>query len=176
MDKKELEEIVKHAESAALQNFEKDKEVAPILIIYCETKEGERVQALMPMSEEMLSHRRDVFFILGKEFLKNDQFSHVDALIFVSEAWMSKIDKKKNPEKFERTKDKKFNKEDMPSNDPDKMDVIMITGMSDLREISASAYKVENRDKVTKIKQNWSTMDAELLNEFWRGMGVILGK
>ena len=101
MTKEELKKELKNIGDVSVQLFKKDGEISPALFVYHILDDGKEKKKLSctvcPIKD--IQHRREIMFLLGRLFLKEKRFKRVDAIVFVSEAWVSKYKSNKDAEK-----------------------------------------------------------------------------
>lgn len=168
--KKTLEGVAETAEKL----FKKEGSIAPVLFVYYtfEDKEGKEVDSCDIFPILQMEHREAIIFVIGKTFLKSNKFKRVNAIALASEAWMSEQDPKKGPAKNL-----------LPSQDPDRKEILNITGMTDTRESAMLVFEIKDKDNAEKRKleknekaSNMSTIENRLLDRFWQGMGMVVGR
>ena len=71
----------------------------------------------------------------------------------------------------------------LPSQDPDRIEIANITGMTDTRESAMLVFEIKDKDNPEKRKlvkndkaSNMSTIENRLLDRFWQGMGMVVGR
>lgn len=174
MTKDQLKKTLEGVAETAEKLFKKEGSIAPVLFVYYtfENKEGKDVDSCDIFSILQMEHREAILFMLGKTFLKNNKFKRVNAIVLASEAWMSVQDTKEGPLKNL-----------LPSHDPDRKEILNITGMTDTRESAMLVFDIKNKNDAEKRKleknekaSNMSKIENRLLDRFWQGMGMVVGR
>jgi hypothetical protein len=171
MTKDELKEILDRTAEQAENLFKQNGSLSPVLFVYytSEKEPGKEVESIGIIPIIDIGHREAIMFAMRKMFLKNNKFKRVNAIAFVSEAWMSV----QCPGKGTRNV--------LPSQDPDRIEIASITGMTDTRESALLVFEIKDKDNQEKRKfvknekaSNMSTIENRLLDRFWEGMGMVL--
>lgn len=178
MELKELKKEVAHIAEIGLKVFEKDKQLAPVLFVIHTLTNGEESVAMCPILNP--DKRFETLYAAGKIFKEKKDVERVNAVIMGSEAWMSVADKSKGKEEHEKImKGKPVLR---PSQDPNRIDTIVISGMSDKYESVTKIYEIKNRGTASQQCKEYAeeTEDESmqynnyLLNQFWKGLGVLI--
>lgn len=106
----------------------------PLMAMIIAKKDGKEVRAMLPIDDS--EHRHKIIEFAGKK--AHEFFDEVDAIILVSECWMSK--QEKDLKEYVR-----------PSEDPDRKEALMISGMT--------------REQITECKMFEIDKDGALLGE-----------
>lgn len=171
MTKEELKKILARTAEQAEKLFKQDGSLSPVLFVYhtIEKEPGKEMDSVGIIPIIDIGHREAVMFAMGKMFLKNNKFKRVDAIAFVSEAWMSVQGPGKEMKNVP------------PSQDPDRVEIATITGMTDTRESAMLVFEIKdknNKEKRRFVKNeqasNMSRIENRLLDKFWEGMGMVL--
>jgi hypothetical protein len=174
MTKSNLEKILDRTAEQAEKLFKQDGSLSPILFVYYtfEKEPGKETESIGIIPIIDIGHREAIMFAMGKMFLKNNQFKKVNAIALVSEAWMSVQDSAKNPVGSIP-----------PSQDPNRIEIVNITGMTDTRESAMLVFEIKDKNSAEKRKleknekaSNMSTIENRLLDRFWQGMGMVVGR
>jgi hypothetical protein len=176
MDKNQLSKLIEGLAKTAEENYKNDGGLSPVLFVYHTNQKGENCVNLYPIIEEMMPKRRELMFVIGKIFLKDQTVRKVDALGFVSECCVSVMNEKDGKE-AERT-----GNYPIPHEDPKKIEMAIVIGMTAEREGIINGYDMENKEdkqkrKLVKNKKfcsNSKDFKNELFEEFWRGNGAII--
>ena len=166
---KELELVIQNLNEGLHKNFEKSGNIHPFFFAYTKDKNGKRTMFTCPVIN--MEMRKETAFIFGKELLKMELVSHVDAIAMVSEAWASVIEKG-DP----RYDNPMFVK---PSEDPKRVEIAQVSVMTDSGESVFKAFEMkdkENKKKRSLVPFHEKDLQVEtyLLKEFWKGYGVII--
>jgi len=173
MTKEELKKILDRTAEQAEKLFKQDGSLSPILFVYYtfEKEPGKETESIGIIPIIDIGHREAIMFAMGKMFLRNNKFKRVNAIAFVSEAWMSVQDPGKGIKNVP------------PSQDPDRIEIANITGMTDTRESAMLVFEIKDKDNPEKRKlvknekaSNMSTIENRLLDRFWQGMGMVVGR
>jgi hypothetical protein len=180
MTKEELKKEVEAISKSGLEIYEKDKELIPTMFVVFkglgEGKKDEKALAVVPLITKDSSEKREFVFGLGRSV--NSQIrpaitkdsghvvGDVECIMMASEAWYSEVKDKKPDEDFTP-----------PSQDPNRKEMLIFSGMNEYREVVAIAYKIEEKDGEKKAiemimsesKSSESSLEAPLLSAFWDG-------
>ena len=171
MTKEQLKKILDRTAEQAEKLFKQDGSLSPVLFVYYtfEKEPGKEAESIGIIPIIDIGHREAIMFAMGKMFIKNNKFKRVNAIALVSEAWMSV----QEPGKGTRNV--------LPSQDPDRIEIVNITGMTDTRESAMLVFEIKDKDNVAKRKleknekaSNMSTIENRLLDRFWQGMGMVV--
>jgi hypothetical protein len=71
----------------------------------------------------------------------------------------------------------------LPSQDPNRIEIVNITGMTDTRESAMLVFEIKDKDNAEKRRlvknekaSNMSTIENRLLDRFWQGMGMVVSR
>ena len=174
MTKEDLKKILDRTAEQAEKLFKQDGSLSPILFVYYtfEKEPGKEAESIGIIPIIDIGHREAIMFAMGKMFLKNNQFKRVNAIALVSEAWMSVQDSAKSPVVSI-----------LPSQDPNRIEIVNITGMTDTRESAMLVFEIKDKDNAEKRRlvknekaSNMSTIENRLLDRFWQGMGMVVSR
>lgn len=135
-------------------------------IVFKSNTENKKGIALFQITPDLMKNRQEVMFLLGKKLLQEPEVKHIDSIIFVSEAWASMGDIKKKIEPIMP-----------PSQDPNRIEIVTIIGMSDIGEVLSENYKIKECKNKKRILMKWGSRETKsesyLLEKFWQGVGVL---
>lgn len=173
MTKKELKRELENIGTRANTLFKKDGVIAPVLLVYhiLANENGNEKSSCAVCPVRDIKQRREILFLIGRLFLKEKRFKKVNAIAFISEAWVSV---------YKSNEDAKKNGNILPSQDPNRREVVNIIGMTDKRDFAMTSFEIKCRGdkekRTLKISEDMNKMEkieSELLDSFWRGMGMI---
>ena len=169
MEKQELEKILKRSTGIARNIFQKQGSLNPTLFVYYTFKNdvGKETDSIAVFPIIQIEHREVMIYLTGKIFLRDKRIKKVKAVVLISEGWMSVC------------KDGKIGKIP-PSQDPDRVEILNITGMTDTGESAMLIFKMKNRDDKNKRALEFmeelskiTRIENRLLDKFWQGLGVL---
>ena len=170
MTKAELKQTLQKVAETTERLFKEEGSINPVLFVYYTfEKEGRETDtcAIFPILD--IQHREAILFMIGKTFLKSNKFKRVNAIVFASEGWMSVQDAKTPVGNI------------LPSQDPNRIEILNITGMTETRDAVMLVFEIKNKDdlKNRKLKKNekasnMSKIENRLLDKFWLGMGMVV--
>lgn len=144
-----------------IEDFKKNKKLEPHVIIITDKKKM-LVAPLMDCKDS--EERFSVLSEIGKKLSKNNIV--VEAVISASESWMSVSKKSENLT--------------MPSNDPQRKEILMFTAIDDSENAITTMYRIERKgeevtlnsmkkeiDILDKWVENKDIFDNLLLGSFW---------
>jgi len=164
MTKEELKNKMSILEVGLKQNFEKDGFLQPILFVF--HSEGSKKEVTyMPVLD--MEKKYETFESLGNDFKNRFPTKKVDGIVFLSEAWVSKY--KELPKGEIRS----------PSQDPHRIEMAVMGGMTDKYETYAIIFEMKNKSdpqkrKLTNREEIDQPIQSDLLNAFWKGFGTIV--
>jgi len=173
MTKEQLKKILDRTAEQAEKLFKQDGSLSPVLFVYYtfEKEPGKEAESIGIIPIIDIGHREAIMFAMGKMFLKNNQFKKVNAIALVSEAWMSVQDSAKSPVGI------------LPSQDPNRIEIVNITGMTETRESAMLVFEIKDKENPEKRRilknekaSNMSTIENRLLDRFWQGMGMVVSQ
>jgi len=140
MTKYQLKEILNRTAEQAEKLFKQDGSLSPVLFVYYtfEKEPGKEVESIGIIPIIDIGHREAIMFAMGKMFLKNNKFKRVNAIAFVSEAWMSVQNSGQEAKNV------------LPSQDPNRIEIASITGMTDIRESALLVFEIKEKDNPGK--------------------------
>ena len=169
MEKQELEKTLERVAGIAKNIFQKQGSLSPTLFVYYtfENDAGKETDSIAVFPIIQLEHREVVIYLTGKLFLRDKRIKKVKAVVLVSEGWMSVC------------KNGKIGKVP-PSQDPERIEILNITGMTDAAESAMLIFEMKNRDdrnkRTLELMEELSKIDRienRLLDKFWQGLGVL---
>ena len=146
---------------------------APVLLVYhiLADENGNEKSSCAVCPVRDIKQRREILFLIGRLFLKEKRFKKVNAIAFISEAWVSV---------YKSNEEAKKNGNILPSQDPNRREIVNIIGMTDKRDFAMTSFEIKCRGdkekRTLKISEDINKMEkieSELLDSFWRGMGMI---
>lgn len=172
MTKNQLKKVLKKIGETANRLFKRDGKITPVLFIYYifENDDGKEEGSCTVLPIIKKDGREKLMQQVGQGFLKNSRYKKVNAIALISEAWMS----------VQELKDKAA-KSVPPRKDPNRKEIINISGMTDSRESAMLVFEVKNRNdpkkrtlKFLEDASNTSRIENKLLEKFWEGMGMAM--
>lgn len=167
MNKKIIEKFEK-IRIAEVENFNKIGHGNFNVFVVEEKPDGEIITAVLLVpkgNEDFLNNRFDYLYKIGK-IMKNEKEINIIAIISISEAWVSHVDKDDVKEY-----DKKIG---MPRNDPKKNEILMFSIMDNNDETFMSMHQIKDENgkrsvEVEPMKGKHTKLQNELLGSFWKG-------
>ena len=161
---KEFELVVQGLEEGLQKNFKKSGSIFPFFFAYTKNKSGEKTMFTCPVIN--MEMRRETAFIFGKQLLKQETVSHVDAIAMVSEAWASVVNK--GDPRYDNPMLMK------PSEDPKRIEIAQVSAMTDSGESVFKAFEMKDKDDKNKrllvpFHEKDLQVETYLLKEFWKG-------
>lgn len=166
MNETKLKDDVNYIAKKSVELFEKNAFLPVVIICYKKDLDKKKTLSIIPMTKNMMEKRQETMYTIGKfAFDKFRKDGRIESVITTSEAWMSVINTKK-----ESDKNKKLLSGEMkPSEDPKKIEIVMISGMNEYGEIEALIYKITKDRKLEEIKSIKTGFESALLSRFWDG-------
>ena len=182
MNKQELKTKVKENLEFAKEMCERNDENGGVqVMLITDTSKGDKKTGIAAIlaNEGAVEKRRDIVFDLGVRAgieLLNGSIDSVNAVFMVSEAWFS-----------EGPKDSKAKDMVMPSEDPNKKEAIVSTGMSKDGDTACGMFELKRsfdlengKLKISfapigdeKGKEKDEAFDSPLLRQFWNGVELM---
>lgn len=159
---------------AMKMNFKKDGYLTPALLVFGKGKDGKDFSRIFGI--DSLDNKQEKFFLMGKMVKEDPLIDHVDSVIFISEAWMARLNKEESAkvDRGERAMP-------IPSEDPNRIEVAILTHMTDTLETSIYSYKMEDKENPDKRKlvkmadeKNVTGFKNLLIDSFWKGLGTLI--
>ena len=169
MEKQELEKILERSAGIAKNIFQKQGFLSPTLFTYYtfENNDNKETDSIAVFPIIQLEHREVMIYLTGKLFLRDKRIKKVKAVLLVSEGWMSVCE------------DGKIS-EIPPSQDPDRLEILNITGMTNTGESAMLIFKMKDRNNKEKRTLEFmedlskiTRIENRLLDKFWQGLGVL---
>ena len=165
MDKKIVEKYRK-IKAAAVKNFEKDGGLHFCFFSIVEMGDDLVASPIMidPRNTEAFKQRQDIAFKVGRYIAseKHRKNHKVVAFMVVSEAWQS-----------EQPKDTKIENAMMPSEDPNRIEILQFSIQDEKENVYFETYKILEKDGNRSIDQKHGSFHkgakAPLLDAMWKG-------
>lgn len=166
---KEFELVIQGLEEGLQKNFKQNGNIFPFFFAYTKDKKGEKT--MFTCSVIQMERRREIAFLFGKQLLKQETVSHVDAIAMVSEAWASVVGK--GDPRYDNPMLMK------PSEDPKRVEIAQVSAMNDNGESIFRAFEMKDKEDKNKrflvpFHEKDLQVETYLLKEFWKGYGVII--
>lgn len=161
MTKQELEKELLHFLDLIKEEQKRqpaDNKRVPLMAMVIAEKDGKEVKALMPIPDS--EHRFKIMEIAGKK--AHEMFDKVHAILAISECWYSKQDKK----------DFKKNGYIPPSQDPNRQEAMLVSGMNANKEVVCIMYAIDKNGLIGEpikefMGEKADKFESPLLEGFW---------
>lgn len=179
MTKEELKVEVKRVSEFMVKTFEESGGVHLMFIVLAKDKNDKRVEFLFPLPGFLMDMRWQALRAFGSTLsskLKNKvgQYSNinkVDAILMMSEAWVSKMSK----EEMAKTGND-IDKISLPSRDPNRIEALTATGSNEQGQCYVKTFEISRPKGQRPVLKPFDTGEVEegepksiLLEEFWKG-------